>query len=494
MRLLTHCLLVVFAATAFAQRENLQRGIGTNTIVGTSANAPFRVATIAALKATTIASVVANSQIVEVAGYLAAGDGGGGVFQYSSASAATDNGGTIIAPNTGTGRWLRVYSDWLNVKWFGATGDGTTNDTSALQASLDAIPAVGGKIIIPAGTYLITGAGLTVSKPTTIQGAGWGRHGENGATVLKYTGIGECIEFTAISQGGAELSDIQINGDTNINPGVAGVYINGPSGTLIRKVFVRGIAGTVGNRGVGIRVYTSADATSQSYFTSIVDSYINACGKGILLDAVTSGAANTPNMTTLRNTSIVGCSSHGVEMAASNINNLTMFGGSTAYNGGWGVLVAGYNNLFVGVDIEGNSSGGMDVQTDSAVTGTTAIGCPGLKANGINGALTVLDNEGFAIAAIDGAACIKQQLRGSVVWDPGIVADGATTSVEITVTGAETGDFVQVTFPMAGNLNVLMTGHVSGANTVRLVLFNKTGGNLDLASGTAKSIVSKPAF
>ncbi|MHB8645270.1 MAG: glycosyl hydrolase family 28-related protein [Thermomicrobiales bacterium] len=49
-----------------------------------------------------------------------------------------------------------------NVKQFGATGDGKTDDTAAIQAAIDAIPAAGGTVIFPPGTYVVA--------PTRMQG------------------------------------------------------------------------------------------------------------------------------------------------------------------------------------------------------------------------------------------------------------------------------------------------------------------------------------
>jgi len=40
-----------------------------------------------------------------------------------------------------------------NVKDFGATGDGSTNDTAAIQAAIDHIESLGrGAVFLPAGT------------------------------------------------------------------------------------------------------------------------------------------------------------------------------------------------------------------------------------------------------------------------------------------------------------------------------------------------------
>jgi len=91
---------------------------------------------ISALRGTT----PTNGATINVDGYYAAGDGGGGQF-YAVTGAATgtyvDNGGTIILPTNGDGSsaWLRVYDGVINVKWFGAKGDGNTDDTNSILAA-----------------------------------------------------------------------------------------------------------------------------------------------------------------------------------------------------------------------------------------------------------------------------------------------------------------------------------------------------------------------
>lgn len=97
---------------------------------------------------------------INVLGYHTPGDGGGGTFYWDSTSIESDNSGTIIqATGITTGRWKRVYSGAVNVKWFGAKGDGDTDDTLSIQKAL----AVSKKIYVPymPTEYIVNNLALT---------------------------------------------------------------------------------------------------------------------------------------------------------------------------------------------------------------------------------------------------------------------------------------------------------------------------------------------
>jgi hypothetical protein len=83
------------------------------------------------------------------------------------------------------------------------------------------------------------------------------------------------------------------------------------------------------------------------------------------------------------------------------------------------------------------------------------------------------------------------QLTGSVTWNPASITANDVATTTVTVDGAVVGDPVSVGFSALTTENALMTAHVQAADTVQVMLFNKTGVNLDLGSGTVKVVVWK---
>lgn len=80
-------------------------------------------------------------------------------------------------------------------------------------------------------------------------------------------------------------------------------------------------------------------------------------------------------------------------------------------------------------------------------------------------------------------------LGATSAWNPPNLADGASTSSTFTVTGAALGDVVALGFD--GDLDGMqLTGYVSAADTVRVVLSNLSGGAKD-TTGTLKIKVLK---
>jgi hypothetical protein len=86
--------------------------------------------------------------------------------QATTAALVTYNEGGTGAITYTVQAKLRQY---ISVKDFGAVGNGSTNDTAALQAAISATPS-GGILYFPPGDY-ITSAALQISQPITLQGS-----------------------------------------------------------------------------------------------------------------------------------------------------------------------------------------------------------------------------------------------------------------------------------------------------------------------------------
>lgn len=86
---------------------------------------------------------------------------------------------------------------------------------------------------------------------------------------------------------------------------------------------------------------------------------------------------------------------------------------------------------------------------------------------------------------IGGGTPILKHLSTTATWNPGNLVAGAQTSTTVALTGAALGDEVTCSFSL--DLQLLqLTGYVSAANTVSVVLQNGTGGAIDLASGVLR--------
>jgi parallel beta-helix repeat protein len=100
------------------------------------------------------------------------GDAGNLATTGSTASPAPQKGGQV------------------NVKAYGAVGDGVTNDTAAFNKALAACAVDGGTCLVPEGTYLISASGISTAprRPSVLSGVhltGAGR----GASILKVAGM-----------------------------------------------------------------------------------------------------------------------------------------------------------------------------------------------------------------------------------------------------------------------------------------------------------------
>lgn len=208
-----------------------------------SFNTDGSVATYAALKANT--GQVDNEAMI-VLGGDAEGDGAGGTFWFDSSSSATADDARIIAPDVGSGRWLREYTGEINFLWWVPSRDGTGDNYTKLQAFLDLLGGPANTIMagyIPFGLYKVTDTPKLRETSNAAAGArgNWTLRGDGRPTVIYQVTSGKhCLEIGGFDVGavsaavmeGITLKDMAFVGTTGTDKGL---YING----VVRSSFAR---------------------------------------------------------------------------------------------------------------------------------------------------------------------------------------------------------------------------------------------------------------
>lgn len=170
-------------------RGDLSAANGAQNVNGAQA----AVASIAALKALSVAkaskwATVQNAMFVSF-------------YRYDAASVATADDVTVVAPNTGAGRWLINHNGSMSLYQWGAKGDKVTDDTAAVQAAVNwaspdalelVVPAcLGFRLTAPilcAGSPRLRGQHIQISK--TIQSLLVNETGKGAWFFLDHLGIG----------------------------------------------------------------------------------------------------------------------------------------------------------------------------------------------------------------------------------------------------------------------------------------------------------------
>jgi hypothetical protein len=170
-------------------------------------------------------------------------------------------------------------SDWINVRSpayaGGAVGDGVSDDTAVLLAALAAVPATGGVVYLPAGSYLISGAAaLTLATAgTVLRGAG----AEATKLIIggSFTGP-SAISITAYNCQVADLSIVGASTTTTSNPAANAITITGVRRARITRVNFFNVNGWCVQAAA-----TSASGTSNPKGTQLTGLYGSGCAGGI---------------------------------------------------------------------------------------------------------------------------------------------------------------------------------------------------------------------
>lgn len=282
---------------------------------------------------------------------------------------------------------LTIGTASVNVLNFGAMGNGVNDDTAAIQAAINALPAAGGTVVIPNGTFMIntlTGINLRSHVRLSLWGAAYLKAIPNNAErywIVKVWNVnnveiegGNFVGDRTQHQGttGQWGYDINIQGSSNVyvhdnqlsNSWGDGILVGGTgSGSSLvasTNVTLNRVTSS-NNRRQGL---TIAPATQVYVVNStFTGSNGTAPQAGIDIEPQTQGPTQQVR---LENTTLSNNAGNGLEVHDS-VSSLALNGVTSLNNQGYGVFTDGPNGVTItnsdlsqndlfGVDIAGNTS------------------------------------------------------------------------------------------------------------------------------------------
>ena len=387
---------------------------------------------------------------------------------------------SAVATNATTLRSLANYfADIINVKDFGAQGNGSTDDTTAIQAAITAIG--NGTLFFPAGTYIISSA-LTIPAQTSplLQGAGM-----SATRIVQTSSSASGIIFgNTTSQTmplGGGVRDMTIDGSTtpisSYSSGVGVTVECANDGFSLNNLLIRGW-------GNGITI----DQSFNGFYTNItvLYNYYNGIAYGSR-GGYTAGAGNSFSGLNISNFgSSLGGSPTGIALILSGgefWTNVDVTSYSTGINIAPGVGQYVDYNFFTNVLADTNTMNGWAINGGSGlIYSTVCTNCWGAY-NGDNGLLI----EG---TGVNGFRWVGGRLRENA-QSGAIIQNGAT---EVAIQSSE------ITANGRGSTAGTYFGIIAGANVSNFQITDNTIGNFGsaftaqgtgiyLSSGTSNNIV-----
>lgn len=245
-----------------------------------------------------------------------------------SLSKATAGGGTIsggfaINDTSGFPSALKVWDDGgmvFNVKHptFGAKGDGTTDDTTALQAAFNAA-GPGGIVFIPGGAVYVFSSTLTYPEGLSIWSGGSTKASKG---TLKWTGAaaatGLAPAVTGQANEGLIIRNLEIDGNSLLN---IGVDLHHVSHAHIQDSYIHDCSN--GANACGVRIYRDKDAGYACYYNRISGGKISSCTVGLFVTG--TGASSQNNCANSNRIEYTDLLSNGKSVYFERGNDLSVF-------------------------------------------------------------------------------------------------------------------------------------------------------------------------
>ena len=168
-------------------------------------------------KADLVAASLTAGQLTQTKRYFAGQDGGGATYLIKTAvdyAGTPDEYGDHSLANSNVAVLQKEGS--VNVRQFGAVGDGVTDDTAAIQAAIDARL---GPVYLPIGTYLTTSP-IELRHNTVLRGAGQYDHPTANASTILGAHTGSAILLSQLTLN-AIVEQLNLVGDQTTTPKTA---------------------------------------------------------------------------------------------------------------------------------------------------------------------------------------------------------------------------------------------------------------------------------
>lgn len=221
--------------------------------------------------------VLETSAAVTIATYDNVTGNASGIYAAFAASSGSALVGYLSA---GTGAVATTVQaklrETVSVKDFGAIGNGTTDDTAAIQAAITSISSNGGIVRFAVGSYKLT-AGLTVPKLVSligdVEGTWTGSAYAGGVALLaKFSGDVITLNGTVGRDSDNIFENITILGDKATYPTGNGFVLSNAINVITRRCRVLNIAG---------HGFVTGDLTGNSYHNYYYNCYsLGAGGSG----------------------------------------------------------------------------------------------------------------------------------------------------------------------------------------------------------------------
>lgn len=224
----------------------------------------------AGIFATLLSGTTISGQNINMAEVTRASIGTPGTGNISIFSDVNDN---AIRVRQNSGLFATVTNQYINVKDWGAVGDGVTDDTIAIQTALSGVATYGfrgAEVLFPPGVYAISSTLLVPSTSTRIKGVTRGA-----STILpSSTFLGGDIFQCGAGTEFIEFRNLEIFSSVQRGSG-AGINTNGANDVIIDDVNFNNMFNAVNINGGSIKVSISNCTIGETTYVSGVSIVIN---------------------------------------------------------------------------------------------------------------------------------------------------------------------------------------------------------------------------